>query len=75
MRLAEYIRLAGFDPIQQEQMVINYIRKHGRIKRAEAMDLCRITKDQAYRLLKRLKEAGEIVQIGQLKGTFYERIR
>jgi ATP-dependent DNA helicase RecG len=74
-RLAEYVRQAGFDPIQQEQMVITYIQKHGRIKRAEAMDLCRITKDQAYRLLKRLKEAGKIVQSGQRKGAFYERKR
>jgi len=74
-RLAEYVRQAGFDPIQQEQMVITYISKHGRIKRAEAMDLCRITKDQAYRLLKRLKEADDIVQIGQGKGTFYARKR
>lgn len=74
-RLAEYVRQAGFDPIQQEQMVLTYIRKHGRIKRAEATDLCRITKDQAYRLLKRLKEADAIVQIGQGKGTFYTRKR
>jgi ATP-dependent DNA helicase RecG len=74
-KLAEYVRQAGFDPIQHKQMVLTYIRKHGRIKRAEAMDLCRITKDQAYRLLKRLKEADDIVQIGQGKGTFYARKR
>lgn len=72
-RLAEYVRQAGFDPIQQEQMVLTYIEKHGRIKRAEAMDLCRITRDQSYRLLKRLKESGKIVQVGQKKGAFYER--
>ena len=54
-RKAAYIRQVGFDPIQQEQMVLAYIDKHGSMKRGEVMDLCRITKDQAYNLLNRLK--------------------
>lgn len=72
---SEYIRQAGFAPIQQEQMVLNYIDKHGKIKRADVMDLCHITQDQAYKLLSRLKERGEIVQIGDRKGAVYERNR
>ena len=36
---SEYIRQAGFAPIQQEQMVLSYIDKHGSIKRADVMDL------------------------------------
>jgi ATP-dependent DNA helicase RecG len=72
---AEYIRQAGFAPIQQEQMVLNYIDKHGSIKRADVMDLCHLTQDQAYKLLLRLKEKGEIEQIGDRKGAVYERKR
>ena len=72
---AEYIRQAGFAPIQQEQMVLNYIEKHGSIKRAEVMDLCHVTQDQAYKLLSRLKKREEIVQIGKRKGAVYERKR
>jgi ATP-dependent DNA helicase RecG len=49
----DYVRQAGFDPIQQEQMVLTYIEKHGSIKRADVMELCRINKDQAYKLLNR----------------------
>ncbi|MGI5869204.1 MAG: ATP-binding protein [Kiritimatiellia bacterium] len=49
---SEYIRQAGFAPIQQEQMVLSYIEKHGRIKRADVMDLCHLSGPQAYRLLK-----------------------
>jgi ATP-dependent DNA helicase RecG len=67
------VRQAGFDPIQQEQMVLSYIEKHGSIKRADVMDLCRITKDQAYKLLNRLKSKGKIAQIGSRKGAVYER--
>ncbi|WP_319506319.1 RNA-binding domain-containing protein [uncultured Methanolobus sp.] len=68
---AEYVRQAGFDTIQQEQMVLSYISKHGSIKRADVMDLCMIDKDQAYRLLHKLKENRKIIQIGRSKGTFY----
>ena len=72
---SEYIRQFGFAPIQQEQMVLSYIDKHGSIKRAEVMDLCHITQDQAYRLITRLKKRNEIVQIGDRKGAIYERKR
>jgi ATP-dependent DNA helicase RecG len=72
-RKSEYIRQAGFAPIQQEQMVLNYIDKHNSIKRADVMELCHLTQDQAYKLLLRLKKQGEIVQIGERKGAIYKR--
>jgi ATP-dependent DNA helicase RecG len=68
-----YVRQAGFDNIQQTQMILSYIDKHGSIKRSEAAELCRISNDQAHRLLKNLKEKGIIVQKGQTKGSFYVR--
>jgi len=72
-RKSEYIRQAGFAPIQQEQMVLNYIDKHNSIKRADVMELCHLTQDQAYKLLLRLKKRGEIFQIGERKGAIYKR--
>ncbi len=72
---AAYIRQAGFEPIQQEQMVLAYIDKHGSIKRTDVMELCHVTKDQAYKLLTRLKNSGHITQIGSRKGAIYERKR
>jgi len=68
-----YIRQAGFDHIQQEQMVIRFIEKHGSIKRADVVDLCKIGPFQATRLLKRLANDGKIAPKGKGKGTFYER--
>ncbi len=56
-------------------MVLNYLDKHGKIKRSDVIDLCRVTPDQAYKLLSRLKKQGEIVQIGERKGAVYERRR
>lgn len=68
---AAYTRQAGFSAIQNEQMVLNYTRQHGRIKRAEVMELCRISSDQAANLLKKLKDQGGIVQHGRQKGAYY----
>jgi ATP-dependent DNA helicase RecG len=68
---AAYIRQAGFDPIQQEQMVLSYIDKHGAIKRADAAELCRISLPQAYHLLKRLKNEGKIIQHGMKRHAYY----
>jgi len=70
---AEYIRQAGFAPIQHEQMVLKYIDVHGPIKRAEVMDLCHLDRNQAYRLLVKMKSAKQIKQIGEQKGAVYER--
>jgi ATP-dependent DNA helicase RecG len=70
---AAYIRQAGFDTIQQEQMVLKFIATNGGIKREEAMTLCRLTKDQAYRLLKRLVNAEAIRFEGKGKGGRYVR--
>ena len=69
-----YVRQAGFDPIQQEQMVLKYIDMHGGIKREEVMDLCRLGKDQAYRLLKKLVISRHIRFEGKGKGGRYVRV-
>jgi len=70
---ADYIRQAGFDPIQQEQMVLRFIQEHGTIKRADAADLCRINPYQATRLLNRLVRKNKVMSVGKGKGTVYER--
>lgn len=70
---ATYVRQAGFDRIQQEQMVLAYIDKHGFIKLAEVMDLCRISGPQAYHLVKRMKKKGKIRQKGEKRYAVYTR--
>ena len=72
---AAYVRQMGFDPVKQEQMVLRYIDAHGRIKRADVVELCHLTTNQAYKLLSRLKKRGDIRQVGERKGTVYERNR
>ena len=50
----EYTRQVGFDKIQQEQMVRRHVMEHGSIRRADVMALCRLDRNQAYRLLRKL---------------------
>lgn len=70
---AAYVRQRGFEPLQQEQMVLQYARTHGRITRRETAELCQIGPYQATRLLNRLVHKGVLVRRGQRKGTWYER--
>lgn len=53
---AAYVRQAGFEPIQQEQMVLSFIDKHGSIKRADVAERCYLSLAQAYHLLKRMEK-------------------
>jgi ATP-dependent DNA helicase RecG len=70
---AGYVRQRGFEPLQQQQMVLQYVEKHGRITRREAAELCRIASHQARDLLARLSARGDLVMRGRGKGAFYER--
>lgn len=57
---AAYVRTRGFEPFQQEQMVLQYIEKHGKITRADVADLCHLSGPKAYRLLNKLGKKGLI---------------
>lgn len=68
---AAYTRQLGFSTIQHEQMVLSYVRQHGQIKRADVMELCRLSQDQAAKLLKRMKEQGALAQKGERRWAIY----
>lgn len=67
----DYIRQVGFDRIQQEQMVLQYVQKHGKITRKDVMTLCRLTEDQSTRLLRDLMKNERLHSSGKTKGKFY----
>jgi ATP-dependent DNA helicase RecG len=68
---ASYVRVRGFEPLQQEQMVLRYVDAHGGITRAQAADLCSLESGQASRLLRRLAVTGLLAPRGQGRGTIY----
>ncbi len=71
--VSAYVRARGFDRIQQREMVINAIKgsPERRITRGQVMDLCQITQQQAYRLLKRLCDDGLLELCGQGRSAYY----
>ncbi|MGE6690279.1 DNA glycosylase AlkZ-like family protein [Stutzerimonas stutzeri] len=68
---AAYTRQAGFTPIQHEQMVLSYVRQHGSIKRAEVMELCRLSAEQAKELLTKLRDENRLILQGEKRGSHY----
>ena len=70
-RRAAYTRQAGFSHLQHEQMILSYAQQHGRIKRNEAIELCRLTGDQASKLLSRLANEGKLTKSGERRGSYY----
>ncbi len=69
---AAYVRVRGFEPAQQEQMVLQYAREHGLITRREAAELCKLSGPQATRLLTRIAEKHpELRREGEKRGARY----
>lgn len=71
---AAYIRIRGFEALQHEQMILQYVEKHRRITRKEVVELCQLrSTHQAYRLLKKLIKDKKLKKFGVRKRTWYER--
>lgn len=68
---AEYVRQAGFDSIQQVEMVRRYVTEHGQIKRDDAARLCQIGSLEAKALLRRMVESGVLALHGSKRGSHY----
>jgi ATP-dependent DNA helicase RecG len=68
---AAYVRQAGFDPIQQEQMILQYVQTPGQITRRDAAGLCHIGTFQAGRLLRKLVQEEKLAHSGKGRTAAY----
>jgi ATP-dependent DNA helicase RecG len=68
---AQYVRTRGFDDLQQEQMVLTFVDRHGSITRADAAELCQLEPVQASRLLRRLRDEGKLLLSGARRAARY----
>lgn len=66
-----YVQQAGFDAIQQEEMIVKFLKKHKSISRKDIVPLCRINEAQASRLLKKLYERELITKHSAGRSTYY----
>lgn len=67
-----YTRASGFEPLQQEQMVLGHLRAHRSITRSDVSELCQLTSEGAKSLLRRLLRRSLIVPHGTGRATYYE---
>lgn len=70
-----YVRARGFEPLQMEQMVLQYVKAHGKIARRDVANLCRITNRQANYLLKKMTERGLLKLVGKGRASAYEIVQ
>ncbi|HBN08605.1 MAG TPA: transcriptional regulator [Cyanobacteria bacterium UBA8530] len=68
---AGYVRLKGIDPIQQEAMVVEFIKAHGPITKAQTAELCQISSENARVLLRKMTNDGKIALVGSKRGSAY----
>jgi len=68
-----YVRVRGFEPIQQDQMVLSYVDAWGTITRSKAAELCRLSPGEARNMLRRLVASGELELRGERRGAHYVR--
>jgi ATP-dependent DNA helicase RecG len=66
-----YVRQRGFEPLQQEALILQYVQTHQRISRHDVMSLCKLNEDQAPRLLRRLVNAGKLTLRRAGRSSFY----
>ena len=67
-----YIRQAGIEGMQQEQMIMGYVKNNGQITRGEVISLCKVSPDQATRALRKLVNEGQLHLVGERKSAVYK---
>lgn len=70
-----YVHAKGFESEQMEQMILQYVKAHGRVTRKDVMELCRVNKNQAAYLLKKLVKSGELQHIGMGRAAAYTSLK
>ena len=67
-----YTRAIGFEPLQQEQMVLAHLRAHGKMTRSDVSELCQLTSEGSKSLLRRLLRRSLIKPSGSGRYTYYK---
>ena len=67
----EYVQQAGFDELQQVELIRNLARQQERIKREDVMTLCRLGPRQAKHKLDQMVATGLLARQGLKRGTYY----
>ena len=69
---AGYVRAVGLDDEEQEQKVRKFIKAHGRIERKNVMEICTVETAEAYRILQRMVNKGELELVSKGRYAYYK---
>ncbi len=67
-----YIRERGIDALRYEELILEFVRRHGRITNRQVRELLGVTVDHAKRLLTKLSQNGKLRRRGGGRSTYYE---
>ena len=68
---AGYVHQRGFDRLQHESMIRNWVEAHGKITRRDFSSLCRLTLRQAGYILKLMSDKGLLDLVGTGRNAHY----
>ena len=63
--------MVGLSSVEMEEQLVAYVHQHGRVQRGEVETLTGLSRDQAYRLLRRLVEQGKLELVGRGRVAHY----
>ena len=71
----EYVRNRDIDALRHQELVMQLAQTKGEVTRADVVELLHVTPSQAYRILKMLKDAGQLSLEGTGAGAKYRTIK
>lgn len=70
-----YVRNRDIDEIRYQELVIQLAQTKGDVTRSDVVELLHVTPPQAYRILKKLSDAGRLSLDGKGAGAKYHKVR
>ncbi len=70
----EYVRNRDIDALRHQELVMQLAKAKGEVTRADVVKLLHVTPSQAYRILQKLKDAGQLSLNGKGAGAKYRPI-
>lgn len=71
----EYVRNRDIDALRHQELVMQLAQTKGEVTRADVVELLHVTPSQAYRILQKLKDAGQLSLEGKGAGAKYRTIK
>ena len=68
---AKYVRQTDIDKLRYPELIRKLAKSRGVITRKDVVELLRVSPPQAYRILQKMLEEGEIVREGNTRAAVY----